>query len=88
MLTMKPEHEVALRCLSWLPANVRPTTEILAELMYLSEGEAADMLLELRSSRLLARARSRGIPCGGLERHGPHRVPMAPSNVSARGGRS
>jgi hypothetical protein len=71
---MKPEHEVALRCLYWLPADVRPTAELLGELMYLSDGEAAQILSELRSTRLLASARARGIPCATLERRGPRRV--------------
>ena len=87
MLTMKPEHEVALRCLYWLPADVRPTTELLAELMYVSDGEAAQMLSELQSAPLLANARAHGIPCAALERRGPHRAPIGTVKVPARTGR-
>jgi hypothetical protein len=46
------DHEVALRCLYWLPTDVRPTAELLAELMYVSDGEAAQMLSELRGRRV------------------------------------
>lgn len=88
MSTMKPEHEVALRCLYWLPADIRPTAELLAELMYLSDGEAAQMLSDLRSARLLSSARARGIPCTTLERRARRRVPIGASGVSARAGRS
>src|SRR5262245_32120736 len=77
MSTLKPDHEVALRCLYWLPADMRPTAELLAELMYVTDGEAAQMLSELRSARLLANARARGIPCAALERHGPRRARLA-----------
>jgi hypothetical protein len=88
MSTMKPEHEVALRCIYWLPADVRLTAKLLGELMYLPDGEAAQMLSELRSARLLANARARGIPCAALERHGPRRAPIATGKVPARAGRS
>jgi len=87
MPTLKPEHEVALRCLYWLPADVRPTAEFLAELMYVSDGEAAQMLSELRSARLLANARARGIPCAALERRGSRRAPIGTGKVPARAGR-
>jgi len=87
MPTLKPEHEVALRCLSWLPADVCPTAELLAELMYVSDGEAAQMLSELRSARLLANARARGIPCAALERRGPRRAPIGTGQVPARADR-
>ena len=88
MPTMKPEHEVALRCLYWLPANVRLTAELLGELMYLSDGEAGQILSEIRSAQLLASARARGIPCANLERRESHRVLIRPRRVSARAGRS
>ena len=87
MPTLKPDHEVALRCLYWLPAEVRPTAELLAELMYVSDGEAAQMLLELRSARLLANARARGIPCAALEHCGSRRVPIGTGKVPARADR-
>jgi len=87
MPTLKPEHEVALRCLYWLPADVRPTAELLAELMYVSDAEAAQMLSDLRSARLLANARAHGIPCAGLERRAPHRAPIGTGKVPARAGR-
>jgi len=87
MPTLKAEHEVALRCLYWLPADVRPTAELLAELMYVSDGEAAQMLSELRSVRLLASARARGIPCAGLERRGPHSPLIGSDDVRSRAGR-
>ena len=87
MPTLKAEHEVALRCLYWLPADVRPTAELLAELMYVSDGEAAQMLSELRSARLLANARARGIPCIALERRGSRRTPIGTGKAPARAGR-
>jgi hypothetical protein len=87
MSTLKPDHEVALRCLYWLPADVRPTAELLAELMYVSDGEAAQMLSELRSAHLLANARARGIPCAALERRGSRRAPIGTGKVPARAGR-
>jgi len=87
MPTLKPDHEVALRCLYWLPADVRPSAELLAELMYVSDSEAAQMLSELRSARLLANARARGIPCSALERRGARRAPIGTGKVAARVGR-
>jgi len=84
MPTLKPEHEVALRCLHWLPADVRPTAELLAELMCVSDHEATQMLAELLSARLLASARARGIPCAALERRGPRRAPIGTGKVGAR----
>ena len=68
MPTRKPEHEVALRCLYWLPANVQLTPELLAELMYISNGEAAQILSELTPVQLLSSARARDIRCAALER--------------------
>src|SRR5262245_33823155 len=87
MPTLKPDHEVALRCLYWLPADVRPTAELLAELMYVSDAEATQMLSELRSARLLANARARGIPCAALERRAPHRAPAGIGRPQARDAR-
>jgi hypothetical protein len=87
MPTLKPDHEVALRCLYWLPADVRPTAELLGELMYVSDAEAAQMLSDLRSARLLANARARGIPCASLERRAPSRAPLGAGRVPARAAR-
>ena len=84
MLTLKPEHEVALRCLHWLPADVRPTAELLAELMCVPDHKATQMLAELRSARLLASARARGIPCAALECRGPRHAPIGTGKVAAR----